>query len=110
MTTTTHPDVPLPAGVEFYEEWHQSPNERTHYRRFATKKFPVFAWLTVHTGGTQLVQDDGQVFVIRDVRIMSTWKAMLGSQAQEVAPGAYRRLHRRAGGWRRGNRSGLVHV
>ncbi|MFZ0719097.1 hypothetical protein [Mycobacterium sp.] len=70
-TTTTHPDVPLPDDVEFYEdEWHESPNGAGHYRRFAAKKFPVFDWLTVHTGGTQFVQDDAGVFVVRDVRVL----------------------------------------
>ena len=44
--TTDYASVPLPAGAEAYEtEWHESPNGATHYRRFATKKFPVFDWL-----------------------------------------------------------------
>jgi hypothetical protein len=86
MTTDPHPDLPRPAGTEFYEEeWHQSPSERGHYRRFATKKFPVFDWLTVRTGGIQFVLGDGQTVVTREVSIMGTWgKPMLGSQAQEV--------------------------
>jgi hypothetical protein len=87
MTTTTHPDMPRPAGTEFYEEeWHQSPNGAGHYRRFATKKFPVFDGFAVATGGTQLVQDDGEAFVLRDVRVVGKPMAPLTkSQARQLA-------------------------
>jgi hypothetical protein len=87
MTTTTHPDVPVPTGTEAYEEeWNQSPNGAGHYRRFATKKFPVFDGFAVGTGGTQLVDDDGAVFVLRDVRVVGKPMASLTkSQARQLA-------------------------
>jgi hypothetical protein len=89
-TTTTHLDVPLPAGTEAYEEeWHHSPGGETHHRGFATKKFPVFDWpLTVWTGGIQFVQDDqpnGGVCVMRDVRIIGQAAPLLDSQARKLA-------------------------
>jgi hypothetical protein len=65
MNTPDHANVPLPAGLEF---------------------FPVFDGLTVHTGGTQIVEDDGQVYVLRDVRVLGPVIAsLLDSQAREFA-------------------------
>ena len=66
MNTPDHANVPLPAGLEFYDE------------------------------------DDGQVYVLRDVRVLGPVMAsLLDSQAREFA-GTYRRrrLHRRDDGWR----------
>lgn len=83
-TITDYAHVPLPAGVEFYDgEWRQSPNG-SHYRRFASKKFPVFDWLTVWTGGTQIL-DEGQVFVVRDIRVLGNTTSLMDSQALEFA-------------------------
>jgi hypothetical protein len=86
LTARTHPDVPPPAGVEFCDpDWHQSPNVAGHYRRFATKKFPVFDRLTVHTGGIQFAQADGEVFVMRDVRVVGSAISLTDVQAHKFA-------------------------
>ena len=92
MTTTTepHPDLPRPAGTEAYEpEWHHSPGGETHWRRFASKTFPVFDGITVRTGGVQMLQDDqpdGGECIIREILIHSTWPGgMLESQARQLA-------------------------
>jgi hypothetical protein len=81
ITTAPHPDAPLPAEVEVYDEWRTSPIG-VHYRKFATKPFPVFDWLTVETGGIQFV--DGAEFIVRNVRVVGAeW--LLGSQARMLA-------------------------
>ena len=92
MTTATqpHPDYPRPAGTEAYEpEWRHSPGGETHYRRFVSKKFPVFDGLTVVTGGLQMLQDDqpdGGECIVREIRISSSWSGgMLESQARRLA-------------------------
>jgi hypothetical protein len=78
--------LPRPAGTELYEpEWRLAPNG-THTRRFATKKFLVFEdWLTVQTGGIQIMEEIGAVFVLRDMRVVGHVTSLLDSQAREFA-------------------------
>jgi hypothetical protein len=88
MTTTTHPhpDLPRPAGTEFYEpEWRRSPNGAAYFRRFASKKFPVFDGLTVQTGGVQLVTDDGREFTLREMRIVGSVTSLADFEALQLA-------------------------
>jgi hypothetical protein len=94
MTTTTHVDLPRPAGTEFYEEqWHQSPNGAVHYRRFATKKFPAFDEFAVATGGAQLVSG-GEVFVLSDVRVLGKpMSDFVVSARPWLSSGAGRSMH-----------------
>lgn len=66
-------DIQPPAGwIAFEPHWRRSPNRCAWYRAFASQRFPVGEGITVDTGGTQLITDTGDEFILRDIRVTYT--------------------------------------
>jgi hypothetical protein len=66
-------DLPLAAGATEVTDWSRSPNGRAYNRWFRSKSLPVMRdWLTVHTGGIEIVEDSGAHTIIRTVLVEQT--------------------------------------
>lgn len=63
MTTTTHPDVPLPAGATYVDDW-QASGPETPYRFIGTPVQHITEHLTMWTAAVQYADgsiDDGRI-------------------------------------------------
>jgi len=64
MTTTTHPDVPLPAGADYVDDWQKVDGSAMPYRFIGTKDVVFADHVRVWTAAVQYADgslDDGRI-------------------------------------------------